>query len=327
MAGALRRRRCPRVGVAGEAGYHVPMTRPLTLMTVHAHPDDETITTGGVMARYAAEGTRVVCVTCTGGEAGDIFVKELDTPENRARLAEIRAEELRRALARLGPIEHRWLGYRDSGMMGTPQNDDPRAFWQATASEAIGRLVRIVREVQPDVIVSYNDFGGYGHPDHIRTAEIAKGAFARAGDPAAYPEQLDDGAAGAWQPSKLYEVVFDVERRDRMNRLLDERGIRTSWTPDPDETEEQRREREEWLARMLSHVGPITTTVDVADWLEAKHAALREHVTQMPPDNPFVALSPEDWRAVAPGESFTLRESRVGVRIPEDDLFAGLRDT
>ncbi len=302
------------------------MDHRLTLMTVHAHPDDESITTGGVMARYAAEGVRVVCVTCTGGENGDIFVKELDTPENRARLPEIRVEELRRALARLGPIEHRWLGYRDSGMMGTPENDDPRAFWQANASEAIGRLVRLVRELQPDVVVSYNDFGGYGHPDHIRTAEIAKGAFARAGDPAAYPEQLDEqDVPGPWAPAKLYEVVFDIERREQMNRLLQERGIRTGWAPNPDETEEQRREREKWLAQMLSHVGPITTSVDVSDWLEAKHAALEEHVTQLPPDNPFVALSAEDWRAVAPAEVFTLRESRIGVRIPEDDLFAGLR--
>lgn len=302
------------------------MTRPLTLMTVHAHPDDESITTGGVMARYAAEGLRVVCVTCTYGENGEIVVPELDTPENHARLGEIRAEELTRALARLGPIEQRWLGYRDSGMMGTPENQDPRAFWQADVAEAIGGLVRIVREVQPDVVVSYNDFGGYGHPDHIRAAEVAKGAFARAGDAGAYPEQLagPDGPA-PWEPLKLYEVVLDIERRQEMDRLLQERGIRTPWAPDPDETEEQRQEREGWLERMAAHAGPITTRVDVSEWLAAKHDALAAHVTQMAPDNPFLALTPDDWRALAPAEAFTLRESRVGVRIPEDDLFAGLR--
>src|SRR5262245_34170637 len=120
------------------------MTHPLTLMTVHAHPDDETISTGGVMARYAAEGARVVCVTCTGGEHGEIVVPELDTPENHARLGDIRADELRQALDRLGNIESRKLGYVDSGMMGTPENDAAESFWQASFDEAVERLLEIV---------------------------------------------------------------------------------------------------------------------------------------------------------------------------------------
>jgi mycothiol conjugate amidase Mca len=303
------------------------MTERLTLMTVHAHPDDETITTGGIMAKYAAEGARVVCVTSTQGENGEIVVPELDTSENHARLGEIRQLELKRALAHLGPIEHHYLGYRDSGMMGTPPNDDPRAFWQADTDEAIGRLVRFVREDRPHVLVGYNDFGGYGHPDHIRAALVAKGAFARAGDPSWYPEQLEGpDAVEPWRPLKLYEAVFDVERREEMSRLLNERGIKSWWAPDPDETEEQRHQREAYMARMVAATGPKTTRIDVVDFLAAKHDALAEHVTQIASDNPFLALSPEEWRRFAPAEEFTLRESLVApVRIPEEDLFAGLR--
>ena len=305
------------------------MTARLTLMTVHAHPDDETITTGGIMAKYAAEGMRVVCVTSTYGENGEIVVPELDTAENHARLGEIRQVELERALSHLGSLELRWLGYRDSGMMGTPENDDPRAFWQADMDEAVGRLVRVVRRERPHVMVGYNDFGGYGHPDHIRAALIAKGAFARAGDPAWYPDQLEGSAAvEPWQPLKFYESVLDIEGREEMSRLLEERGITPWWSARPDETEEQRREREDWVGQMAAAVGPKTTRVDVTDFLAAKHAALSEHVTQIARDNPFLALGPEDWKRFAPAEEFTLRESRVApVRIPEDDLFAGLRET
>jgi LmbE family N-acetylglucosaminyl deacetylase len=125
------------------------MRDALTLLTVHAHPDDETISTGGVMARYAAEGIRVVCITCTGGEHGEIVVPELDTPENHARLGEIRRAELSQALAHLGPIEHHYLGYVDSGMMGTPENDAPESFWQADFDGAVDRLLSIVRDVRP----------------------------------------------------------------------------------------------------------------------------------------------------------------------------------
>ncbi|MGC8634038.1 MAG: PIG-L family deacetylase [Candidatus Limnocylindrales bacterium] len=304
------------------------MSPPLTLMTVHAHPDDETVTTGGSMARYAAEAVRVICVTSTCGENGEIVVPELDTPENHARLGEIRQQELLHALSHLGPIDLHWLGYRDSGMMGTPENDDPRAFWQADLDEAIGRLVRLVRLEQPHVMVGYNDFGGYGHPDHIRAAQIAKGAFARAGEPDWYPEQLrGPDALAPWQPLKLYESVLDVERRDELNALLEERGVASPWGPRADETADERRVREEWLTRMAAAQGPVTTRVDVSNFLTAKHAALREHVTQIRSDSPFLLLGPEDWKRIAPAEAFTLRESRVApVRIPEDDLFAGLRD-
>ncbi len=292
-------------------------------MTVHAHPDDETIGTGGVMARYSRAGDRVICVTCTGGEEGEIVVPEMDTPENYARLAEIRAEELRAALEALGPIESRTLGYRDSGMMGTPANETAGNLWVADIDEAAGRLVRIVRELRPQVIVSYNDFGGYGHPDHIRAAQLAVLAFERAGDPTWYPEHIADGLQ-PWQPLKRYQIVMDFSRRQELFERLQERGVKTWLTPDPDETEEQRQEREAFLGRMQDAQGPKTTSVDVTDQIERKLEALRAHVTQIRPTDFFLALTLDEWREFAPTEDFTLSESKVGVRIPEADPFAGL---
>jgi N-acetyl-1-D-myo-inositol-2-amino-2-deoxy-alpha-D-glucopyranoside deacetylase len=286
---------------------------PRTLLLVHAHPDDETIGTGGVMARYSAEGVRVVCVTCTGGEHGEIVVPELDTPQNHARLGEIRALELQRALARLGPVESRKLGYVDSGMMGTAENDLPGTFWQADLDEAVGRMLEIVRDVKPQVMVGYNDFGGYGHPDHIRAGLIAKAAFERTAD-------------WADRPLKLYETAGGNRRREEVQKRAEERGVKTWWGANEDETAEQRAEREAFMRKMANAQGPVTTVVDVKNFIPAKLAALREHVTQLPADGFFLALTEDDWRELMPVEEFTLKVSRMGVRLPETDLFAGLRD-
>jgi N-acetyl-1-D-myo-inositol-2-amino-2-deoxy-alpha-D-glucopyranoside deacetylase len=289
------------------------VAEPLTLLLVHAHPDDETIGTGGVMARYAAEGVRVVCVTCTGGEHGEIVVPEMDTPENHARLGEIRAIELRNALARLDRrIESRQLGYVDSGMIGTPENELPGTFWQASMDEAVGRLLAIVREVRPHVIVGYNDFGGYGHPDHIRAGLIAKAAFeATAGEPGA--------------PLKLYETAGGNRRREEVQKRAQERGVKSWWSGTDEETDEQKAEREAFMKKMADAQGPVTTVIDIAQWIPNKLAALREHVTQLPADGFFLALTEADWLELMPVEEFTLKVSRVGVRLPEDDLFAGVR--
>lgn len=295
-----------------------------TLMTVHAHPDDETISTGGIMARYSRAGHRVICVTCTGGEHGEIVVPEMDTPENHAKLAEIRAEELRRALEKLGPIESRMLGYVDSGMMGTPENDAAASFWQADVDEAAGRLVKIVRETRPEVVVGYNDFGGYGHPDHIRAAQVAKLAFERAGDAAWYPEQLAAGELTPWQPQKFYEPVMDMTRREELGELLESRGVRSWARPGDDETEEQRAQRIEFLQKMANAAGPKTAKVEISDEMDEKLAAMREHVTQLSSQSFFLALTADEWRIHMPAEEFTLRVSNVPVRIPETSLFAGL---
>ena len=217
--------------------HHVP-----TLMTVHAHPDDEMIGTGGPMARPFAPGRRVVLVTCTRGEMGEIVVPEMDTPENHRRLGEIRAGELERAMAALGVTEWENLGYRDSDMMGRPGNRDARCFWQANLDEAIGRLVFLVRTYRPDVMTTYNDFGGYGHPDHIRTHLVAVGAFERAGDPTWYPEQLapehggtgaaeGDGGLAPWAPAKLYEQAIPASVRNALQERMEEIGERSFWSP------------------------------------------------------------------------------------------------
>src|SRR5919108_4272693 len=156
----------------------------LTLMTVHAHPDDETIGTGGTMAKAVRDGHRVVLVTCTRGELGEIVVPDLDTVDNHRRLGEIRAGELERAMGHLGVTEWENLGYRDSDMMGRAGNHDPRSFWQADLDEAARRLVWLIRRYQPDVVTTYNDFGGGGHPDHIPTPHAPVPPSPPRGDPA-----------------------------------------------------------------------------------------------------------------------------------------------
>lgn len=310
-------------------------SRPLTLMTVHAHPDDETIGTGGTMARAVADGHRVVLVTCTRGELGEIVVPDMDTPDNHRRLGEIRAGELERAMAILGVSEWENLGYRDSGMMGTAGNHDPRAFWQAGIDEAIGRLVWLIRRIRPDVVTTYNSFGGYGHPDHIRTHDIAVGAFERAGDPAAYPGQLApehggtgpaeaDGGLAPWAPAKLYEQAMSRSLRMAMNEALEAMGQRSFWMPPEDATPEQIAEFNEWLEKLLVPDESITTRVDVGPYVEAKRNAIHEHVTQISPESPFMLFGLDGWQRWWSTETYILRDSRVETATPETDLFAGL---
>jgi LmbE family N-acetylglucosaminyl deacetylase len=309
--------------------------RPRTLMTVHAHPDDEIIGTGGSMATAIADGHRVVLVTCTRGELGEIVIPEMDTPDNHRRLGELRAAELERALTLLGVTEWENLGYRDSGMMGDPGNRDPRSFWQADLDEAIGRLVWFVRQHRPDVITTYNDFGGYGHPDHIRTHLVAVGAFARAGDAAWYPGQLApehggsgaaaaDGGLAPWAPAKLYEQAFPQSLRLAMNERLAALGVRSFWLPPEDATPEQLAQHEQFLARALVPDETITTRVDVAPYLDRKWQGIHEHATQISAQSPFMIFGLEGWREAWSAEAFVLRESRVPSAQPETDLFAGL---
>jgi LmbE family N-acetylglucosaminyl deacetylase len=309
---------------------HVP-----TLMTVHAHPDDEVIGTGGTMALAVATGRRVVLVTCTRGEMGEIVVPELDTPDNHRRLGEIRAAELETAMAALGVTEWENLGYRDSDMMGRAGNRDARCFWQADIDEAIGRLVFLVRTFRPDVMTTYNDFGGYGHPDHIRTHLVGVGAFARAGDPAWYPEQIapEHGGTGAavgegglapWTPAKLYEQAIPASVRNALQERLEAVGERSFWSPPEDATPEQVAEFEAYAAKMLVPDEAVTAWVDVSTVLDARWAALQAHVTQISGENPFVRFGADAWREFWFREAFVRSESRIEAPEHEDDLFAGL---
>jgi N-acetyl-1-D-myo-inositol-2-amino-2-deoxy-alpha-D-glucopyranoside deacetylase len=304
-------------------------------MTVHAHPDDETIGTGGLMAKAVQDGHRVVLVTCTRGELGEIVVPELDTPDNHRRLGEIRAAELEAAMDELGVTEWDNLGYRDSDMMGRVGNLDPRSFWQVDLDEAAGRLVWLIRRERPDVVTTYNDFGGYGHPDHIRTHDVAVRAFARAGDPSWYPEQLApehggtgpaeaEGGLAPWAPKKLYEQAIPASVRLAMKDRLEALGEPSPWSEPEDATPEQLAEFHERMARMLVPDESITTWVDVSNVVDRKWSAIQKHVTQMSPDSFFLRFGLDGWREFWSKEAFVLRESRVPTTLPETDVFAGL---
>ena len=306
----------------------------LTLMTTHAHPDDETIGTGGTMAKAVAAGLRVILVTCTRGEQGEIVVPEWDTPDNHRRLAEMRAEELERAMAELGVTEWENLGYRDSDMMGRVGNLDPRTFWQAPIDESARRMTWLIRRHRPDVVTTYNPFGGYGHPDHIRTHDVAVAAFARAGDPTWYPEQVAaehggsgpaeaEGGLAPWQPAKLYAQAFRRSVRDAISERLAAIGERAPWSPPEDATPEQLAEFEAYQAKMVDPEGPLAS-VDVSDFLDAKFRALTAHRTQMAPTNPFVRFGVEGWREFWTHEPYVLLHAHVPTEPDEDDLFAGL---
>ena len=280
------------------------------LLCVHAHPDDESITTGGVLARTAEEGLPVAVVTCTDGALGEIVGPGMDPEEVRPRLAELRAEELRAALAALGVAEApRFLGYRDSGMMGTPANADPRCFWQAPLDEAVGRLVAHIRALRPTVVVTYDPYGGYGHPDHIQTHRVGLLAAEAAGMAALYPD-----AGPAWRPSKVYYSAFPKSAIAEANRRLTEAGRPSPFGEETDPA-------------MIPVGTPdelVSTWVDVRRWLPHKEAAFRAHVSQISPESFFLNFPEDLAEAVFGMESFVRVRSDVAVPAREDDLFAGL---
>jgi N-acetyl-1-D-myo-inositol-2-amino-2-deoxy-alpha-D-glucopyranoside deacetylase len=248
----------------------------------------------------------------------------MDTPDNHRRLGELRAAELEAAMAELGVREWENLGYRDSDMMGRPGNSDPRTFWQADLDEAAGRLTWLIRRYQPDVVTTYNSFGGYGHPDHIRVHDVSIRAFARAGDPAWYPEQLENGVE-PWAPSKLYETAIPASVRDAMREAMKESGKPSFWDPPEDATPEQIAEQEAFVAKMLVPDESITTWVDISgDPIDRKWRAIQRHATQIAMDSGFMVFGEEGWKEHWAKESFILRESTVETEKPEDDLFAGL---
>jgi LmbE family N-acetylglucosaminyl deacetylase len=288
---------------------------PLVLLTVNGHPDDEVVNVGGVMARYAADGVRVVSVSATRGENGEIVAPDLDTDDNHADLGKLRAQELMRGLARLNPaIEHRFLGFRDSGMVGTASNQNPRAFSHPdNLYEATDRLVDIIREVAGQVIIAPNAYGGDGHPDHIRAHDIAHLAFERTHD-----------------ANKLYASLDDLGRLEKIQRLVrsgDVREVaRVMWRVG--RTWRLSDERLRRRARSAQNLTPLTTRVDIGPYLERKYAALAEHRSQIRPGSLRFALTPEQRSRTNPWESFALVRARgIEVTLPEDDLFAGLRQT
>jgi mycothiol conjugate amidase Mca len=284
------------------------MPEPLTLMAVHAHPDDEAIGTGGVLARAAAEGIRTVLVTCTGGEVGEI---NPDTAVAIEHLGAVRARELRAACEVLGVSHLELLGYRDSGMAGTEDNNHPDSFAQANLDDATARLVELVRQYRPSVIVTYNENGFYGHPDHINAHRIAVRAYELAGD----PTHRSENGLDPWAPQKLYYTAISRSAMAEFGKRLREAGIaapvedgmegdQPAWGT-PDEL--------------------VTTVVDVAAHVEQKRQALFCHATQMGPEVFFAKLPQPLFRQLFAHESFQLVHARVPTALPETDLFNGLR--
>lgn len=291
-----------------------------SLLLVHAHPDDESIETGATMAKYVADGVRVTLVTCTLGEEGEILPAELAhlAPDRDDLLGAYRAGELAAACAALGVADHRFLGgpgrYRDSGMMDTPANDQPNCFWRADLDEAARSLVRIVREVRPQVVVTYDENGFYGHPDHIQAHRVAWRAFEKSAD----PSYLPSGDGPPWQPAKFYATAVP---RSVLAEAVEE--IRAAGHEHPFGVVESVDE--------LPFGVPdeqVTTEVDIAAQLDAKLAAMRAHRTQVSTSGPFFALSNQVGQRVFGREYYTLlageRGPAAGRYDRETDLFAGL---
>jgi mycothiol conjugate amidase Mca len=283
-------------------------TGSVALLAVHAHPDDEAIGTGGILAHYSGEGRRVALVCATRGEEGEIVDLTIDQDEARPRLAEIREAELRCACDALGVSDLSFLNYRDSGMAGTPENEHPEAFCRADFAEATGRLVRIIRELRPEVVVTYDEKGGYGHPDHIMAHRVTVAAFDAAGDPARYPE-----CGKAWEPYKLYYTAIPRSQIEQMEQYFRSVGITSPF------------EREDLTPERFGTPDEIVTTrVDVRDHLGQKLDALRCHRTQIAADSFFFKI-PEEFSAQGFGyEHYVRVRSRVQASLPESDLFAGL---
>jgi N-acetyl-1-D-myo-inositol-2-amino-2-deoxy-alpha-D-glucopyranoside deacetylase len=290
----------------------------LTFMAVHAHPDDEVFGTGVTLARLSSEGIRTVLVTATRGEVGEIVDPDLDEAGKEAishKLGEVREEELKVAAEALGVRELRFLDFRDSGMVGTEDNNNPACFHQAKLDEAVRRLVKLIREFRPQVLATYEPFGGYGHPDHIQVHRVSVIAFTAAGDSRLYPE-LD---LPAWQPQKLYYTVIPRSWFQQAAKEMRERGIDGPWNNSEMDT-----------ASWGSPDEMLTTRFDGRDFINQKLAAFRAHKTQIAPDN-FMFVMPEDMLRDGLGvEFFFLAQSKLPqTTLPiegyEEDLFAGLR--
>lgn len=283
------------------------MAEKLSLLGVYGHPDDEQ-GVSGLMAKYARAGVQVTLVCATRGEAGEIAPGVAATPEN---LGQVREEELRCAAEKIGVQNVYFLDYRDSGMMGTAENNDPRALWQANLFEVAGKVVRIVRRHKPQVIVTFDPNGGYGHPDHIKAHQAATLAYYAAGDPRIYPEQLNEGLE-PWTPLKLYWNAFPRSRWLRYAEMAKDMGVEVS-VP-----------MQEFLKRGLADEC-VTTRIDVAEFVDLKLVALSCHASQMDPNTPFAKIPPEMRREGMKVETLVRAESRVAPPDgTEHDLFEGM---
>jgi mycothiol S-conjugate amidase len=286
---------------------------PLRLMAVHAHPDDESSKGAASTARYVSEGVEVLVVTCTGGERGSVLNPKLDQPEVWANMTEIRRAEMDRAREILG-VSQAWLGFVDSGLPeGDPLPPLPEGcFALVDLDEATARLVSVVREFRPHVITTYDEDGGYPHPDHIMCHKVSVAAFDAAGDPDRFPD-----AGEPWQPLKLYyHMNFTKKKIITLHEAMVAAGLESPYA--------------EWLDRWEDREDKgsrITTRVECGDWLHVRDDALRAHATQVDPDGFWFQVPLEIQREAWSTEEYELARCLVDVSDPEDDLFAGVRET
>ena len=279
-------------------------------MHVHAHPDDESSKGAASTARYVDEGVDVHVVTCTGGERGSVLNPRMDRPDVWENIKEIRREEMHRARDILGIRQH-WLGYIDSGWPeGDPRPPLPEGcFALVPVEEAAQRLVRLIREVRPHVVTTYDERGGYPHPDHVACHLVSVAAFDAAGDPERYP-----AAGEPWQPLKLYyHHSFNRSRMQALHDAMLEHGLESPWA----ERLAQWKPEPDWDAR-------VTTKVECADYFGVRDQALLAHATQIDPDGHWFAIPREIQERVWPSEDYELVVSHVDSPLPEDDLFAGI---
>ena len=290
---------------------------PLRLMAVHAHPDDESSKGAATMARYVRSGVDVLVCTLTGGERGDILNPAMERPEVRADLPAIRRAEMEAARQILG-VRQQFLGFIDSGLPeGDPLPPLPAGCFALEPLETAARpLVQAVREFRPHVIVTYDENGGYPHPDHIKCHEVSVEAFEAAADPDSYPD-----CGEPWQPLKLYyHLTFHRSRILALHQAMIDLGLESpyadrisEWVEDEDETSGKPRHE-------------ITTRVQCGDYFEIRNRALIAHATQVDPEGGWFAIPTEVQRTVWPTEDYHLARSLVDVELPEDDLFAGIRE-
>lgn len=281
------------------------------LMAVHAHPDDESSKGAATMARYVDEGHQVLVVTLTGGERGDILNPAMDTEGAAERLPELRIGEMARAAEILG-VDHVWLGFEDSGLpQGDPLPPLPEGcFAVVPMDEPVRRLVEQIRTFRPHVMITYDENGGYPHPDHIRCHEVSMAAYDAAADPDYHPE-----LGAPWEISKVYySHGFIRKRLETFRDALEEAGL-----PNPFAA---------WLDRWKTEQGDlmarVTTQVECGAFFPVRDRALLAHETQIDPNGNFFAVPIEMQQRIWPTEEFELAKTRVSTSIPENDLFAGL---
>ncbi|MFD5825540.1 mycothiol conjugate amidase Mca [Lentzea sp. NPDC060358] len=288
------------------------MAEKLRLMAVHAHPDDESSKGAATMARYIAEGHDVMVVTCTDGGAGSILNPAMDKPDVLANMVEIRREEMATAAKILG-IQHRWLNFKDSGLPeGDPLPPLPEGcFALVPLEESVPPLVQAIREFRPHVVVTYDENGGYPHPDHIRTHEVSMAALDAAADPEYQPELGE-----AWQTQKVYYGHgFSRAKIVAFHEAMEARGIESPYT--------------EWLANWSTDrpdvMQRVTTQIECADYFDVRDEALKAHATQIDPTSRWFAIPMEMQREIWPTEEYELVRSQVDSTLPENDLFAGVK--